>query len=359
MQGGYVWYAGRGSTARNGTATANLSTRFEELTDDARYLQYGPDPSGAAQLPPAPLAWFGCANYRRARTGVVPLDLSAQLWTAGGPATAPSLLASVVRVVAGENCFTSPNATSQLYHVLEGKGFTAADGHLVRWEAGDYLALPATQLAVHAAESDATLFWVHDEPLLRRLGVRATEPRFRPTKYPRERVAAALAAAERAVTFGVGATCEMTAPAGEHHPGPAPATAGPTPTLPLGPVPATIWPGVGPEPTGRIQVLLANSAQPPATGADHGLRAMAGVVPADVAESIDTGEGATLPRRRTLDEIRWEQGVEPLGDPAELQGEVLAEAEGRALEGLSPARPARRARPLRARRLDPSATPAK
>jgi antitoxin (DNA-binding transcriptional repressor) of toxin-antitoxin stability system len=55
---------------------------------------------------------------------------------------------------------------------------------------------------------------------------------------------------------------------------------------------------------------------------------VAGVVPADVAESIDPEEdGPVASRRRTLDELRWEQGVEPVEDPAELQGEVLGEAE--------------------------------
>ena len=57
-------------------------------------------------------------------------------------------------------------------------------------------------------------------------------------------------------------------------------------------------------------------------------RRVAGVVPADVAESIDTEEdGPNPPRRRTLDELRWEQGIEPVEDPAELQGETLPDAE--------------------------------
>ncbi len=53
---------------------------------------------------------------------------------------------------------------------------------------------------------------------------------------------------------------------------------------------------------------------------------VAGVVPADVAESIDPVEPERA-RRRTLDELRWEQGIEPVEDPAELQGEILDEAD--------------------------------
>lgn len=151
------------------------------------------DPVGAGRIPAVPVARFGRWRYSAAMTGVIELDLSPQLGLmASGPATGPGLLACFVRIRAGEHVFASPNATSQLYYAIEGKGFTAADGHLVRWEAGDFLTLPTTQLAVHGADVDSTLFWVHDEPMLRHLGVTASEPRFRPTKFPAAQVEAAL-----------------------------------------------------------------------------------------------------------------------------------------------------------------------
>jgi hypothetical protein len=52
---------------------------------------------------------------------------------------------------------------------------------------GDFLTLPANSQATFYADpgSDATLYWVHDEPLLRHLGAEATEPRFRATKFRR------------------------------------------------------------------------------------------------------------------------------------------------------------------------------
>ncbi len=92
----------------------------------------------------------------------------------------------------------------------------------------------------------------------------------------------------------------------------------------IGPDPAEIEVPPG---SGLLEYLLHRTRRGGRVYLTRDGRRLAGVVPADVAESIDTGEGATLPRRRTLDEIRWEQGVEPVGDPAELQGEVLAEAE--------------------------------
>ena len=46
--------------------------------------------------------------------------------------------------------------------------------------------------AEHHAEDDAAFYWVHDEPLLTYLGVKATEPRFKPTLYPRDQARAEL-----------------------------------------------------------------------------------------------------------------------------------------------------------------------
>jgi hypothetical protein len=48
-------------------------------------------------------------------TGVFPLDLSKELDIKTGEATSPALLANFVRISAGEQIDTSPNATSQLY----------------------------------------------------------------------------------------------------------------------------------------------------------------------------------------------------------------------------------------------------
>jgi gentisate 1,2-dioxygenase len=62
----------------------------------------------------------------------------------------------------------------------------------VHWEEGDFLTMPAATRATFHAETDATLYWVHDEPLLRHLGARATEPRFRATKFRRADVVAHL-----------------------------------------------------------------------------------------------------------------------------------------------------------------------
>jgi gentisate 1,2-dioxygenase len=161
--------------------------RFEEWADDARYFEYSKaaNPIGSGHAPQVPIVRFGPEIYLDQPTGVVPLDLSKDLGVKTGEATSPALLANFVRIRAAEQIDTSPNATSQLYYVLYGRGFAAINGHLVKWEKGDFLTLPAGSHAVFYADAETAMYWVHDEPLLRYLGADATQPRFRPTKFRR------------------------------------------------------------------------------------------------------------------------------------------------------------------------------
>jgi len=173
---------------------------FADLTADARYFEYtrAANPIGAGITPRIPLERFPASLHRSGPTAVIPLDLSRPLGVAGGPATSPGLLASFVRIEAGGQVATAPNATSELYYALSGRGFSAVNGRLVAWGRGDVLTLPAGSASVHYADADAVLYWVHDEPLLRYLGVEARTARFRPTRYPAERSLAELDAIARA-----------------------------------------------------------------------------------------------------------------------------------------------------------------
>lgn len=167
---------------------------FEEWADDAQYFEYSKaaNPIGSGHTPQVPVTKFGPELYRDQPTGVIPLDLSADLGITTGAATSPALLANFVRIRAGEQVHTSPNATSQLYYVLHGRGFAAVNGRLVGWEKGDFLTLPAGSESVFYGAADATMYWVHDEPLMRYLGTRADEPRFRATKFRRSDAVAKL-----------------------------------------------------------------------------------------------------------------------------------------------------------------------
>jgi gentisate 1,2-dioxygenase len=83
-----------------------------------------------------------------------------------------------------------------VYYVIRGSGRSRLREGELPWKQGDFFALPADSRAVHLADTDAAFYWVHDEPLLRYLGVRADVPRFEPTLYPRERAEAVLAEVE-------------------------------------------------------------------------------------------------------------------------------------------------------------------
>jgi gentisate 1,2-dioxygenase len=165
----------------------------ERWTGHARILEYSKaaNPLASGATPHVPFAAFPASLHEDGPTRMVPLDLSAQLGTTG-PATGPGLLASFMRIVAGESVTTRTIATSELYYVMQGHGRTMLGEGELEWEQGDFFTLPAGSHATHAADADAALYYVHDEPLMRYLGVRPDTQRFEPTLYPRAEVNEAL-----------------------------------------------------------------------------------------------------------------------------------------------------------------------
>lgn len=158
------------------------------LLRNASYYEYtkAANPIAAGYIPKVPLADFPARLHQSGGSRVIPFDLSEALdcpW----PATGPSLLANFVRVEKGEAVETRPNATSQLFHVIEGEGVTTFSDLLIPWRKGDTFVLPAGGVARHQAEAEAAFYFVHDEPLMSYLGVKAETPRFPPTLYPFER----------------------------------------------------------------------------------------------------------------------------------------------------------------------------
>jgi gentisate 1,2-dioxygenase len=169
---------------------------IEQLTEAARYFDYrvASNPLGDGGVPPVPGVRFPATFHEQGPTQVVPLDTSLALGC-GGPATTPSLSANFVHVCAGDAVATDANATSQLFFAIRGAGTTRvedASGTRLDWQAGDLFTLPARSPAVHLAGTDAALYWVHDEPLLRHLGAAADRARFAPTLYRHDAIQAAL-----------------------------------------------------------------------------------------------------------------------------------------------------------------------
>ena len=147
-----------------------------------------PDQQGAVCRFPGPPA-------RGGPTRIVPFDLSDQLRCP--PASSPAPCANFIRILAGERLETRPNATSEVYYTIRGRGQTRLPQGALPWKEGDFFALPAGSRAEHHAETDTAFYWVHDEPLLRYLGVKADTPRFEPTLYPREKAVAVLEEVEK------------------------------------------------------------------------------------------------------------------------------------------------------------------
>ncbi|WP_246147310.1 MULTISPECIES: cupin domain-containing protein [Aneurinibacillus] len=165
----------------------------ENWAGDARFYEYtkAADPIGSGFISPIPASEFSAELYTTGPTRIVPLDLSEALGT-DYPATSPSLLAHFIRIKAGERLETNPNATSELYYIISGRGYTEIDGVQIHWKAGDFLTLPAGSSSKHVAEEDTTCYYVLDTPLLDYLGVTATTPRFRPVLFAGEKVRAEL-----------------------------------------------------------------------------------------------------------------------------------------------------------------------
>jgi hypothetical protein len=108
-------------------------------------------------------------------------------------------------------------------YVIRGRGRSRLPAGDLPWEEGDFFALPAGSRAEHHAETDAAFYWIHDEPLLRYLGAKAGEERFKPTLYPRQRALAMLAEVERTRRRPSGAASASSWPTGTStRPGPSP-----------------------------------------------------------------------------------------------------------------------------------------
>ncbi len=167
--------------------TLDNPNRIKHLIENGIYYEYtqAADPIGSGIIPPVPFAEFGSELHETGGTRIIPLDISEKLGCTG-PATSPALCANFVRILAGESLSTNFNATSLLFYVIHGTGITQFDGLEIPWKSGDFIVLPIGKETRHFSTTDAAFYLVHDEPLLRYLGAKATIQRFKPTLYTSE-----------------------------------------------------------------------------------------------------------------------------------------------------------------------------
>jgi gentisate 1,2-dioxygenase len=174
---------------------AQIPTRPAGLEDPALWFDYreAANPIRAGLTEPIRLHQWSARIHASGPTAILPLDLSPELGCPG-PATSPALAAHFLRILPGESLEAAASATSSLFAVLRGRGRLERPGDAngpelqLAWGSGDLVVLPAGPTPLLVAEAESVLYWVHDGPLLRYLGVEPRWPRFRPCHYTAERL---------------------------------------------------------------------------------------------------------------------------------------------------------------------------
>ncbi|KAK9829816.1 hypothetical protein WJX72_008048 [[Myrmecia] bisecta] len=134
-------------SAENG-AHAPSTGKDEAWKKNSILYEYGS--AAKPRVQPIPVQAFPASLHQTGDSRVVHLDLSSDLGM-DYPATAPNMLASFVRIRSGDTLEISEAATSHAFYVIRGSG--------------------------------TSLYWVHDGPLLKYLGVSPTGLRFPPALY--------------------------------------------------------------------------------------------------------------------------------------------------------------------------------
>jgi gentisate 1,2-dioxygenase len=174
------------------TATTAPLIPIAQLTRDSQIFEYSKaaNPIESGATPSIPIKGFSADLYASGESRFIPLDLSKELRTPY-PATGPSLLASFVRIRAGEKLASEPNASSEFFYVIAGSGRTETAEGTIAWKTGDFVALPGLAV-IHYADTDTAFYLVNDSPLFEYLGAKKGAARFQPTLYSREAVMAEL-----------------------------------------------------------------------------------------------------------------------------------------------------------------------
>jgi gentisate 1,2-dioxygenase len=131
-----------------------------------------------------PIMYHESSLHESGPTKIIYFDLSSYIET---PyiATSPNLLAAFIRICSNENIKTFANATSQIFYIINGSGFTYVnDDNIIKWNKGDLFVLPYTNTEIsHNAIIDSAIYWISDEPLLNYLNVVPKSPKFNITFF--------------------------------------------------------------------------------------------------------------------------------------------------------------------------------
>ncbi len=159
-----------------------MSSINERWAEQAMTWEY--TAAASPELADIPIKVFPSQLHEQGETRVIGLDLAEIIGTSC-PATTPNLMANYLRICQNDKIQTAVSASSEVFFVMRGKGYTATDQGTLVWQQGDAFTLPTNSGVTHYAEEDTALFWVHDAPMLQYIGAIPATPRFEPTYYSR------------------------------------------------------------------------------------------------------------------------------------------------------------------------------
>ena len=165
------------------TSHPNITSRNHKWAENVLFFEYGS--AANPQMPKIGVAFFPPSMHQIAETKIIPLELAHKLETSY-PATGPNLLANFIHIAAGDALTTSTHASSQVFYVIRGAGFSMINGSRLDWKTGDFFAIPCTGEIQHQASEDTAFYWVSDQPLMDFLGVQPVKARFRPLFFSHE-----------------------------------------------------------------------------------------------------------------------------------------------------------------------------
>ncbi len=95
-----------------------------------------------------------------------------------GQPVLPALGFAALMLRPGETLRPTLRSTSEVYHVVHGKGVATVNGERTRWESKDTISIPVfSDVSLSAAGEEAFLIRIHDRPLQEKLGYYEERPR--------------------------------------------------------------------------------------------------------------------------------------------------------------------------------------
>lgn len=156
------------------------------FTSNSRIYEY--TSAANPNIPKIPVKIFSKELYDEYTTSdVIELNICKDL-EVDYPATSPNLLANFVKIIPNNELLTRiDNATSHMFYVIKGSGYSILKTNLISWNIGDLFVVPyikGCDFIHHCSDNEeCVLYWVNDSPLLNYLGVKPNITKFTPTHF--------------------------------------------------------------------------------------------------------------------------------------------------------------------------------